>query len=228
MSGSGPLNIAVAPGSRRRHASTPLAGVGLGGLGETDEDVVGWTPPLVATLGPDGTSSEQAAQFFFSRAVGRPAADGDLQLYRTYEEAEAAVLDGKATHLVVAAAYAGCNHFYMTNGLVPDHASNFAMDTPPYLLAARARMCLLPDAVRVATHPAPEEVIDELLSKMTDSFRWYKAIAADSTAEAARMVADGEVEVALTTDPACRRFNLTPISLSKVIPMFWLVFVKAA
>lgn len=180
----------------------------------------------VATLGPEGTSSEQAGKFFFSQAAGRPAADDDVLLYGIYEEAEEAVVTGKATHLVVAAAYAGCNHFYMTNTLVPVHTSNFPMDTPPYLLAARTRRCQLPDAVRVATHQAPQEVIDQLLDTMDASFEWFKAMAVNSTAEAARMVANGEVEVALTTEPARLRYGLVRISPAKVIPMFWLVFVK--
>ncbi len=183
----------------------------------------------VATLGPEGTSSEEAARFFFLKAVGRPAAEGDVLLFSTYEEAKDAVLSDFASHLVVATAYPECHHFYMSGELIPDHENHFPRDTPPYLLVSRSRRCMLPRAVRIATHPAPAEVIDQLLATMADTFDWFKVVHSTSTAEAARMVAKDEVEVALTTDPARRRFGLVAISEeSKTIPMDWLVFVKAA
>ena len=67
----------------------------------------------VATLGPAGTSSEQAARYLISRLRGEDAEPAP-KLFHSYEDASAAVVRGAADLLLVANAYANVAEFYMS------------------------------------------------------------------------------------------------------------------
>ncbi|MFD9357595.1 prephenate dehydratase domain-containing protein [Streptomyces sp. NPDC060031] len=183
-------------------------------------------PPLerhpltaVATLGPPGTSSEQAAGQLWQRLPDGRGRTPELRLFDTYEEAGEALLDGRASHLVVANAYAGVNRFYMDPRL--ELAAAFFMETPPYGIVA------LPGGTNmnrptVASHPAPVPIIGQLLD---ESFGEPHVSLVSSTSAAARAVREGEADLALTTLPAARRHNLVLISSTRTIQMVWSVFV---
>jgi ABC-type amino acid transport substrate-binding protein len=173
----------------------------------------------VATLGPEGTSSELAARNLLE-LFGREAGSGDaVRLYPSYEEAAEAVLAGKETAVVVANAYAKINALYMNPALAL--AGAFIMDTPGYGVAACTRSPL-PLKTRVATHPAPASLIAELLPP---SFLLGDTVGVSSTSEAARMVARGEIDLALTNESSARRHNLRFVSQTRPIRMLWSVFV---
>ncbi|CAL9367924.1 hypothetical protein SUDANB171_00801 [Streptomyces sp. enrichment culture] len=95
--------------------------------------------PAIGTLGPEGTSSEQAARLPRTRLAGRPP----IVLRRTYEQALADVTAGTVSHVVVANAYRDIHHFSMADDIAL--ASIFVMDTPLYGLARRADGAPLPD-----------------------------------------------------------------------------------
>lgn len=175
----------------------------------------------VATLGPEGTSSELAARSLLE-LLGERAGSGDaVRLYPSYEEAAEAVLVGWTTAVVVANAYAKVNALYMNPALAL--AGAFVMDTPGYGVAACARSPV-PLRTRVATHPAPVALIGELLPP---SFLLEETVGVSSTSEAARMVARGEVDLALTNESSARRHNLRFVSRTRPIRMLWSVFVAS-
>ncbi|MEU0531872.1 prephenate dehydratase domain-containing protein [Amycolatopsis tolypomycina] len=174
----------------------------------------------VGTLGPAGTSSEQAA-----RHVWRTfAADGppEIRLFDTYEKAAEALRSGEVSHVVVASAYSGVNDYYMDTRLALCGA--FIQDTPLYGLARRRDRKALPDWPRIATHPAPTALIAQLLP---ERFTGYEAIKVTSTSAAAIAVGDGVVDLALTTQPAVAAHDLEFISRTRTIRMLWSVFVAA-
>lgn len=187
-------------------------------------------PPTVATLGPTGTSSETAAGFLLDEVLGETAGDSALDtpggatriaLRDTYEEAHRLVLDREADLLVVANAYAQISRFYMDPRL--RLAGAFVLDTPQYGLAARpGRRPAGP--VRVATHPAPEPLIEEL---MPAGCRLDAVVSATSTSLAAAMADRGEVDLALTTELAAKATGLDFVSRSRAIRMLWSVFAPA-
>src|ERR1700678_1741015 len=171
---------------------------------------------MISTLGPQGTSSENAARHLWE--TRGPKQDPSVQLYDTYEEAGQAVKTGIASHLVVANAYSRVNLFYMDPEL--SLTSAFLCDTPPYGLAAPSPE-KVPHSVRVPTPPAATPLINELLPA------WY-ALAdvtnADSTSAAALKAERSEIDLALTTRPAAALHRLQFISRTRTIRMLWSVF----
>ncbi|WP_435211267.1 prephenate dehydratase domain-containing protein [Streptomyces sp. bgisy034] len=179
--------------------------------------------PVIGTLGPAGTSSEQAAVHL--RAVLDPDSDpteatADVQLYDSYEEAGEALATGEVGRLVVANAYAGINAFYMNPAL--DLAGAFVFDTPHYGIA-RARGHRVPPRPRVATHPAPVALVAELLPR---PYTAQELVLTTSTSTAARAARDLDTDLALTTEQAAALHELEFISRTRPIRMLWSVFVN--
>ncbi|MGK4584921.1 hypothetical protein [Kitasatospora sp. HPMI-4] len=187
-----------------------------------DTDTARPATTAVGTLGPAGTSSEQAATHL--RAVldpdGDPAtAAADVRLFAGYEEAGEALRTGEVGRIVVANAYSGINTFYMDPGLAL--AGAFVFDTPHYGIA-RARGHRVPPRPRVATHPAPVALVAELLPA---AYAADNLVLTASTSTAARAARDLDADVALTTEPAAALHQLEFISRTRTIRMLWSVFV---
>lgn len=173
----------------------------------------------VATLGPSGTSSEYAAKYFCRWAeMNNIAQKSYVLLSETYELARENIANGEANILVVANAYQGINTFYMDNSLQLSAA--FVLDTPLYGLAVKHPM--VPGEIVVASHPAPIPLLDEL---MPTNYSVAKLALKDSTSSAAKAVAEGEVDVALTTELAAKIHGLTFISNVRSIQMLWSAFI---
>jgi len=173
-------------------------------------------PGSIATLGPQGTSSEEAARHLSLSIASdsRPL----IQLLPSYEDARDAVLRGNAKRLLVANAYQGIDDFYMDPRLSLEQA--FVYDTPGYGIAAQPATPL-PVRCRVVTHPAPRALVPELIPPgyQVDCIEF-----APSTSSAAEGVAMGRYNLALTTVPAAKLHQLTFISATRPIRMLWSVF----
>lgn len=175
----------------------------------------------VATLGPSGTSSEIAASYVCEFSGEKLGAAGEVMLCPSFEDASEAVLRGRATAVVVANAYSKVNELYMNPALFL--AGAFILPTPDYGMVVSPNVPV-PLKVRVATHPAPAALIDELVPP---SFIIDETLPAPSTSEAARMVAQGEVDLALTNETSAREHRLRFVSPTRPIRMLWSVFVSA-
>lgn len=111
----------------------------------------------IHTLGPSGTSSEYASQFFH-RWMGDHYSDSShtIHLDDSYERARKNI-DEENGLLIVANAYPKINDFYMDTRL--KLLATFLYDTPLYGLVANR---VLPDRpLTVASHPAPVPLIAE-------------------------------------------------------------------
>ncbi|MEN3586373.1 hypothetical protein [Streptomyces sp. WMMC905] len=173
----------------------------------------------VGTLGPRGTSSEAAARHFV-RLSGSDDPQLPVHLFDTYEEAGAALRDARVSHLIVANAYQAVNQFYMDPALTL--ANVFVMDTPLYGIAV-ARNGTVPDSPTIATHPAPEPIIGQLLPSAHTT---HKVIHTASTSAAAQAVTDGLADLALTTAPSAELHGLRFISGTRPILMVWSAFTR--
>ena len=175
----------------------------------------------VATLGPSGTSSEIAASYVCEFSGEKFGSDGEVMLCPSFEDASEAVLRGHATAVIVANAYSEVNELYMNPALFL--AGAFILPTPDYGMVASPDVPV-PLKVRVATHPAPAALVNELVPP---SFMIDETLPASSTSEAARMVAQGEVDLALTNETSAREHRLRFVSPKRPIRMLWSVFVSA-
>lgn len=171
----------------------------------------------IATLGPKGTSSEQAVHALASQIKGKPS----CLLFATYEEAAQAVISQRADYLVVANAYHSINRFYISDHLVV--AGVFPQATPPYGVAVRPGTHLDQSQITLASHPAPAHLIN----------RWFdpehfqvEVQPAHSTSAAALAVANGETDACITTDLAREQNGLVFITDTIRIHMIWSIFVR--
>ncbi|MGM3160253.1 bacilysin biosynthesis protein BacA [Dickeya undicola] len=173
----------------------------------------------IHTLGPSGTSSEYASQFFHRwMSDNYENSYHEIHLNDSYELARNNIEDEKGL-LIVANAYPKINDFYMDTRL--KILATFLYDTPLYGLVANKT---LPDRpLYVASHPAPIPLIGELLP---DGLRIKQVIEMSSTSAAAQAVVSGEVDVALTTEIAARIHKLNFISRIRPIHMLWSVFAS--
>ncbi|NDL65209.1 bacilysin biosynthesis protein BacA [Acerihabitans arboris] len=171
----------------------------------------------IYTLGPSGTSSEYASRFFskwmvdtYNRSIHA------LVLNDTYELARENLNKEKGL-LVVANAYPAINDFYMDTRL--SLLATFVFDTPLYGLAVKGPLPYRP--LCIASHPAPIPLISELLP---EGLFIARIVEMDSTSAAAIAVANGEVDMALTTEIAVGLHNLKFVSSTRPIHMLWSVF----
>ncbi len=178
------------------------------------------SPLAIATLGPAGTSSEVAAEFLAERLRRPPEDRASIRLCDTYEQAAQMIIKRSAQLLIVANAYAGISRFYMNPQFCL--AAAFVRDTPPYGLAARDDGGQL-KRVRVATHPAPEPLIAELLPA---EYQLDAVLLVNSTSAAAAAVRSGAADLALTTAPAASAYGLRFLSRTRTIRMLWSVFAR--
>ncbi len=170
----------------------------------------------IATLGPEGTSSESAAvHLWAARGRGGPSR---VRLLDTYEEAAAELKAGRVSHLLVANAYSGINTFYMDREF--SLALAFVYDTPPYGLATPCPGSV-PHAVSIATHPAAAPLVGELLPAR---HAVTTILYTDSTSVAAATARRAETDLALTTQPAALVHELEFISRTRPIRMLWSAF----
>ncbi len=174
----------------------------------------------IASLGPAGTSSEDACRFLRDYLRTHGHARVSIRLYDSYEDASESLAAGVTTLLVAANAYAGIAPFYMNPGL--GLVAVFVKDTPQYGLAGVPHM--QPGAaVRVATHPAPEPLVNQLLPR---DYRVTSVVMVDSTSAAAAAARAGAVDLALTTAHAARLHGLRFVSATRPIRMVWSAFAR--
>lgn len=178
-------------------------------------------PMRIASLGPAGTSSEEACRALQGHLLHRGHRSVRIDLYDQYEEAGDKLLSGDCELVVAANAYAGIERFYMDPAL--RLAAVFVKDTPHYGIAALPGTDIAQKAA-VVTHPAPRALVDELLP---DRFDLTELVFAASTSAAAEAVARGEVPLGLTTALAARLHGLEFLSRTRPIRMVWSVFTRA-
>ncbi|MFD3557055.1 hypothetical protein [Streptomyces goshikiensis] len=173
----------------------------------------------LGTLGPKGTSSEYIAQSMAHSIGDRDALR--IVLESTYEQCMTALTDGQVDLALVAHAYPKINAFYMNPLLEP--AVVFRGNTPEYGLATRADFEFHEELLfseTVVSHPAPVPLLEYHFG------RPVQLATATSTSQAARDVADGRYDIAITNAQAVREHNLKFVYRFSHIPMTWTVFSR--
>lgn len=176
-------------------------------------------PSSIGTLGPEGTSSEQAARLLWRQLT--PLEEPRVRLYDRYELAAEALRNNEVSHFVVANAYRNVNEFYMDTGLAL--RAVFVMDTPLYGLAKPSDSKEIPASPTIASHPSPVPLIMQLLPA---DYTAGEITIMPSTSAAALAVKEHATDLALTTEIAARAHGLSFISRTRPIRMVWSVFTR--
>ncbi|MEJ2631541.1 MAG: hypothetical protein P8011_08680 [Acidihalobacter sp.] len=179
--------------------------------------------PRIGTLGPIGTSSEQAA-LFYSKTILPWYLKSSIHLFPTFEEVLESLLSEKINECVVPHAFKNINIFYI-NKHTNLHAI-FRFSTPEYGLAySKGKRPKFDDHVRIATHHAPRHLADD-----RTLVPWEKITIVDapSTSIAAKMLVDGDCDLAITNASALSNYGDDVEFLSSFgqIDMGWSVFTK--
>lgn len=173
----------------------------------------------LGTLGPSGTSSEYIAQSMVRTLGNRDCFS--IVLEKTYEQCMDALATGQVDLALVAHAYPKINAFYMNPILEP--AIVFRGNTPEYGLATRLDFDFHEELLfsdTVVSHPAPVPLLQYHFG------RPVQLATATSTSQAARDVADGRYNIAITNEQAVREHNLKFVYRFSHIPMTWTVFSR--
>lgn len=173
----------------------------------------------LGTLGPVGTSSEQAARFAIEQLYAGQTCG--LSLLDSFEACIEELLQAKLDAVVVPHAYPKINDFYMHPEL--EVAEIFRADTPLYGLAVRQDFDYdesMLDEETVVSHPAPVPLIRFYMN------REVSVELVSSTSEAARQVRDFETNLCVTNQQAADVYGLKFVKQFKRIPMSWTIFQK--
>jgi prephenate dehydratase len=173
------------------------------------------------TLGPPGTTSEEAAETFGAVLQREFGVEPAVRLKDSFEEAVARVLDGLDLAVLVPSAYGGVAPFYMHPRL--ELAAVFVRRTPEYGVAERPNEPV-PLTVRVVAHPATYCLVDYLLPA---SCRAAEVVGVSSTSRAAQLVASREADLAVTNQPSAERHGLRLCpGPTFAFDMTWSVFIS--
>ncbi|WP_411343387.1 bacilysin biosynthesis protein BacA [Paenibacillus sp. WLX1005] len=173
----------------------------------------------IGTLGPSGTSSEYAASLFSFHYLANQGIRSELLLYDTFEQCMEKLEAGLLDYVIVPHAYGGINDFYMRKNI--SLIQLFRCDTPLYGLAVRQDFEFHPSMLAsepVVSHPAPINLLKYFLGTSAH------IETVTSTSVAARLVAEGVYNIALTNQIAMQQHGLNFACEFKAIPMSWSVF----
>ncbi|MGV9774733.1 hypothetical protein [Streptosporangium sp. NPDC003464] len=175
----------------------------------------------IATLGPERTSSELAADYILERFLG--ASGGSVNLYPSFEKAFDSVLAGHDDLLVVPHAYGNINYFYTEPRAAVRYI--FLHETPPYGLVTRRGRAAGDDArLTVACHSAVLPLLDRMLERAGHRGAEITVMDASSNSVAAQSVHDGLADMAITNGSSADHYDLEFTAVHGPLDLSWTVF----
>jgi len=178
----------------------------------------------LATLGPNGTSSEYVALQLFKKICSKPI---DIKLFDTHEKAFDDVKTDKSNIFLVANAYQYINNFYMDNEIML--IATFIHKTPSYGIATRKNydtdLIKKLKFIRIISHSVPIKKLDFLNDGIFKNKRFDIQLC-NSTSDAAKNVMNKKQDFCLTNLKSVEIYNLKFVSKVTKISMVWSIFGK--
>jgi bacilysin biosynthesis protein BacA len=171
----------------------------------------------IATLGPQGTSSEATGVYLLSLLNRK---DALCSVYPSYEAAMEGVRLGTSDLLLIANAYSKIDKVYMCSEL--NLLLAFEHQTPVYGLAKKISYQLPENRpLKIATHHAPSSLIPQFIN---GSELDYEVILVESTSKAALITQQEDTDMCVTNSNSVQAYGLEFISATRPIRMMWSVF----
>ena len=167
---------------------------------------------VISTLGPAGTCSEYASQYY----IDKNNYDGRIELYPTFEESVAALKYGKSDCVIIPSAYAKLAEIIFQELIFIEIADVFKLATPNLVIANKGDV---KEIKKVATHSSPS-------SLAKNYFPNAQLVLAKSNSEAAKMLLASEVDACITTIMCAEKHSLNVIRDFGGIAMGWNVFKR--
>ncbi len=182
--------------------------------------------PGVGTLGPAGTTSEQALLTFDSRLREDGGPGVDARLYDDFGEVYRALLAADVEYALFPNAYEHITDLYWDPRLAV--RCSYYRPTPEYGLFRARSLPATPAALRVSSCPAVLSLMEPLAIDGVDRARRREIITVSSTEKAARAVAEDRADVAVTNMTSAQKYGLVAASPRFAVQMLWTIFGRAA
>ncbi|MBH8578112.1 LysR family transcriptional regulator [Nostocaceae cyanobacterium CENA369] len=177
---------------------------------------------VIGTLGPAATSSDYASKYIINQIISEEFTVS-TQLFDTFLDVKAALLEDKVDLALVPHAYDRINEFYMEPDL--ELGFIFIYPTPVYGLAKKKDKEAVFNGSRIVTHPAPLPLLKQLLPDTQDKAQ-IQVDLSPSTSDCAMQVKQGLADFAITNENAVKAYDLEFISTYGNIQMSWSLFQK--
>lgn len=175
---------------------------------------------IIGTLGPSGTSSEEALNYVVSQLQNEQITVS-VQLFDNFSALAEKLLNKQIDLALVPHAYDKINEFYMEPKF--DLGLIFTYPTPIYGLAKRKDTELDFNGSKIVSHPAPLPLLSKLLPISLDRAE-IEVELVNSTSAAAILVKEGLADFAITNEKALNFYDLEFVSTYGRIPMSWSIF----
>lgn len=174
---------------------------------------------IIATLGPHGTCSEQAAHHFAEKF------NGVVVLRDTFEDAVDMTLNGDSSFAIVPAAYPGIADIFFDNIARLSVHQLFLHPTPDFVFACHKNFSYPGGAIKIITHPAPLILCRQVAEIFNVEVSTALAL---SNATAAMKIASGEFSHGITNSASADRYGLKILVNFGSVHMAWLAFAMKA
>lgn len=177
----------------------------------------------VGTLGPLGTTSSGAAEFYIANVNKVYKKSVELKLWNDFDLVYEGLLEGEVDLIIIPNPYEDVAKIYWDSDL--ELIFSFILDSPYYGLAAKDRSFADKNHILIATGPGVHSLIKRLGNELlkTHTFELYNV---NSTTEAAIAVHEGRADLAVTNNTSLDKIGLsfvTPIINTKIL---WSVFKR--
>ena len=176
----------------------------------------------VCTLGPSGTSSEEALNYI-KKQIQPKDIEITVKLFDEFLALREALRNNEVDLALVPHAYDKINEFYMEPNF--DLGFIFVYPTPVYGLAKKKDQEVKFIGSKIVTHPAPLPLLSQLLPTGYNQQEITVELA-NSTSAAAQQVHQGLADLAITNDKARQSYDLEFVAIYGTIPMSWSIFYK--
>ena len=180
----------------------------------------------LVTMGPKGTTSSMAAEYFKKYALNNMnAADVEIMLYDTFESASIELKKENADFILLPNAYGKMTNFYWDITL--ELMFTFIIQTPEYGIATiDVDKVKLKNHVTIATCKAVEHLVSGMWSALGMNEKDYTIVEAYSTKKSLMLLEEGKVDFALTNDTSLIGSDAFFITDTMHTEVLWSVFMQ--
>ena len=175
----------------------------------------------IGTLGPKGTTSEMTS-FSLIVALRQSGVNNvNTKLYENFAMVTKALFNREVDVILIPNAYDRISDIYWDPRIKID--VYFQHVTPKYGLYARHSDITTKRDTILSVMPACTSIIDHLQQTNSESKSQFVQITS-STEEAARLVAEGKADIAITNELCAKKYGLVSLASEYHVEMLWTVF----
>ena len=176
----------------------------------------------LCTLGPEGTTSSEAA-IFFKRYINKILnIDFELVFMNNFEDVHKSLLNEKVDLILIPNPYENITKIYWDENT--ECVYSFFLDTPEYGLV-QSNKIKDDEKLIIASGPAVDSFINKLLPYNSIK-QEYEVYSVNSTYEAAKAVSENKVHYGVTNSISASIYNLPFVGQTLQAKVLWTIFKK--